>query len=48
MEMEISHIRGYGKLSDLVPLEWSSGGDIISQYDKDDIVNDKCSFFFPL
>jgi len=28
---------GSGKLSDLVPLEWSSGGDIISQYDKDDI-----------
>ena len=28
---------GDGKLSDLVPLEWSSGGDIISQYDKDDI-----------
>jgi len=28
---------GAGKLSDLVPLEWSSGGDIISQYDKDDI-----------
>jgi len=28
---------GNGKLSDLVPLEWSSGGDIISQYDKDDI-----------
>jgi error-prone DNA polymerase len=28
---------GKGKLSDLVPLEWSSGGDIISQYDKDDI-----------
>ncbi len=28
---------GDGKLSDLVPLERSSGGDIISQYDKDDI-----------
>ena len=28
---------GDGRLSDLVPLEWSSGGDIISQYDKDDI-----------
>jgi error-prone DNA polymerase len=28
---------GSGKLSDLVPLEWSGGGDIISQYDKDDI-----------
>lgn len=28
---------GAGRLSDLVPLEWSSGGDIISQYDKDDI-----------
>ncbi len=28
---------GNGKLSDLVPLEWASGGDIISQYDKDDI-----------
>jgi error-prone DNA polymerase len=28
---------GSGKLSKLVPLEWSSGGDIISQYDKDDI-----------
>lgn len=28
---------GSGKLSELVPLEWSSGGDIISQYDKDDI-----------
>jgi error-prone DNA polymerase len=28
---------GDGKLSGLVPLEWSSGGDIISQYDKDDI-----------
>ena len=28
---------GNGKLSDLVPLEKSSGGDIISQYDKDDI-----------
>ena len=28
---------GDGKLSDLVPLEWSSGGDVISQYDKDDI-----------
>jgi len=28
---------GDGKLSDLVPLQWSSGGDIISQYDKDDI-----------
>ena len=25
------------RLSELVPLEWSSGGDIISQYDKDDI-----------
>ncbi|MFO8143722.1 MAG: OB-fold nucleic acid binding domain-containing protein, partial [Dehalococcoidales bacterium] len=30
-------IIGRGKLSGLVPLEWSSGGDIISQYDKDDI-----------
>ena len=30
-------IIGGGKLSELVPLEWSSGGDIISQYDKDDI-----------
>jgi error-prone DNA polymerase len=28
---------GDGRLSDLVPLEWSSGGDIISQYDKNDI-----------
>jgi error-prone DNA polymerase len=28
---------GDGRLSDSVPLEWSSGGDIISQYDKDDI-----------
>ena len=28
---------GDGRLADLVPLEWSSGGDIISQYDKDDI-----------
>jgi len=28
---------GDSKLSDLVPLEWSGGGDIISQYDKDDI-----------
>jgi len=28
---------GDGHLSDSVPLEWSSGGDIISQYDKDDI-----------
>ncbi|MFC1957141.1 DNA polymerase III subunit alpha [Chloroflexota bacterium] len=28
---------GSEKLSELVPLEWSSGGDIISQYDKDDI-----------
>jgi error-prone DNA polymerase len=28
---------GNGRLSDLVPLQWSSGGDIISQYDKDDI-----------
>ncbi len=28
---------GDGGLSGLVPLEWSSGGDIISQYDKDDI-----------
>jgi len=28
---------GDGKLANLVPLEWSSGGDIISQYDKDDI-----------
>ncbi|MFC1998754.1 DNA polymerase III subunit alpha [Chloroflexota bacterium] len=28
---------GSGKLSELVPLERSSGGDIISQYDKDDI-----------
>jgi error-prone DNA polymerase len=28
---------GDGRLSDLVPLERSSGGDIISQYDKDDI-----------
>ncbi len=25
------------KLSEMIPLEWSSGGDIISQYDKDDI-----------
>lgn len=28
---------GNGELSGLVPLQWSSGGDIISQYDKDDI-----------
>ncbi|MFC2018266.1 DNA polymerase III subunit alpha, partial [Chloroflexota bacterium] len=28
---------GEGRLSDLIPLERSSGGDIISQYDKDDI-----------
>lgn len=28
---------GEGNLSDSVPLEWSSGGDIISQYDKDDV-----------
>ncbi|MFC1899534.1 DNA polymerase III subunit alpha [Chloroflexota bacterium] len=28
---------GNGNLSNLVPLEWSSGGDIISQYNKDDI-----------
>jgi error-prone DNA polymerase len=28
---------GDGRLSDMVPLEWSSGGDIISQYDKDDV-----------
>jgi error-prone DNA polymerase len=28
---------GDGRLADLVPLEWSSGGDIISQYDKDGI-----------
>ena len=28
---------GDGRLSELVPLEWSSGGDVISQYDKDDI-----------
>ena len=28
---------GEGRLSDMVPLEPSSGGDIISQYDKDDI-----------
>ena len=28
---------GEGRLTDLVPLEPSSGGDIISQYDKDDI-----------
>ncbi|GAF68925.1 unnamed protein product, partial [marine sediment metagenome] len=28
---------GDGRLADMVPLEWSSGGDIISQYDKDDI-----------
>ncbi|MFC1916301.1 DNA polymerase III subunit alpha [Chloroflexota bacterium] len=28
---------GEDRLSDMVPLEWSSGGDIISQYDKDDI-----------
>jgi len=28
---------GDGRLSDIVPLEWSSGGDIISQYDKDEI-----------
>jgi error-prone DNA polymerase len=28
---------GDNRLSELVPLEWSSGGDIISQYDKDDI-----------
>jgi len=30
---------GDGRLSDMVPLEWSSGGDIISQYDKDDVEN---------
>lgn len=28
---------GDGRLADLVPLERSSGGDVISQYDKDDI-----------
>jgi len=28
---------GDGNLSNLVPLEWSSGGDVISQYDKDDV-----------
>ena len=28
---------GEDNLSDTVPLEWSSGGDIISQYDKDDV-----------
>jgi len=28
---------GDGRLSDMIPLEWSSGGDIISQYDKDDV-----------
>jgi error-prone DNA polymerase len=28
---------GDGRLSELVPLEYASGGDIISQYDKDDI-----------
>jgi error-prone DNA polymerase len=28
---------GDGRLADLVPLEWASGGDIISQYDKDDV-----------
>ncbi len=28
---------GSGRLSEMVPLEWSSGGDIISQYDKDGI-----------
>jgi error-prone DNA polymerase len=28
---------GDGRLTDLVPLERSSGGDIISQYDKDDV-----------
>ena len=28
---------GDGRLADVVPLKWSSGGDIISQYDKDDI-----------
>ena len=28
---------GDGRLSDMVPLEWSSGGDVISQYDKDDV-----------
>jgi len=28
---------GDNRLSELVPLEWSSGGDIISQYGKDDI-----------
>jgi error-prone DNA polymerase len=28
---------GSGRLSELMPLEWSGGGDIISQYDKDDI-----------
>jgi len=28
---------GDSRLADLVPLEWSGGGDIISQYDKDDI-----------
>ena len=30
---------GDGRLSDMIPLEWSSGGDIISQYDKDDVEN---------
>ncbi len=30
---------GDGRLSDMVPLEWSSGGDIISQYDKNDVEN---------
>ncbi len=28
---------GDGNLASLVPLEWASGGDVISQYDKDDI-----------
>jgi len=28
---------GDGRIADLVPLEWASGGDIISQYNKDDI-----------
>ncbi|GAH94501.1 unnamed protein product, partial [marine sediment metagenome] len=28
---------GNGRLADMVPLEWSGGGDIISQYDKDDV-----------
>jgi error-prone DNA polymerase len=28
---------GDARLSDYMPLEWSSGGDIISQYDKDDV-----------